>query len=144
METKELASSLRSAISALHKGLRRQTQAANTYSMTEIETIAHLHRSEKLLPTELAALTKVKTQSMSQVLKKMEEEGIVKRTPSKEDKRKVYISLTPSGKKTVEKTRYEKDEWLKNNIEQSLSAKEKELLIKALPVLNKLSQSNKI
>ena len=144
METKELASSLRSAISALHKGLRKQTQAANTYSMTEIETISHLIRNGSLLPTELASLTRITTQSMSQIIKKMEEEGIIKRTPSKEDKRKVYISLTSSGKKTVEKTRYEKDEWLKTIIEKSLSTKEKELLIKALSVLNKLSQTNKI
>jgi DNA-binding MarR family transcriptional regulator len=144
METNELASLLRSAISSLHKGLRKQTQAANTYSMTEIETIAHLHKSDKLLPTELAALTRVKTQSMSLILKKMEEAGIIKRTPSTEDKRKVYISLTASGKKTVEKTRYEKDEWLTTIIEKSLSAKEKELLIKALSVLNKLSQTNKL
>ncbi len=143
METKELASLLRLAISALHKGLRKQTQAVNTYSMTEIETIGHLMHNGSLLPTELASLTRITTQSMSQILKKMEEEGIIKRTLSKDDKRKIYISLTASGKKTVEKTRYEKDEWLKTTIEKSLSAKEKELLIKALPVLNKLSQTNK-
>ena len=41
----------------------------------------------------------------------------------------------------VEKIRYDKDEWLKNMIEQSLSDKEKELLIKALPVLNKLVET---
>ncbi len=144
METKELASSLRLAISSLHKGLRKQTQVANTYSMTEIETIGHLMHNGALLPTELALLTRITTQSMSQILKKLEAEGIIKRTPSKEDKRKAYISLTSSGKKTVEKTRYEKDEWLKASIEKSLSMKEKELLIKALPVLIKLSQTNKI
>jgi DNA-binding MarR family transcriptional regulator len=75
---------------------------------------------------------------MSQILKKLEEEAIIKRTPSKTDKRKVYISLTTSGKKIVEKTKYERDEWLKNAIEKALSDKEKDLLIKALPVLNKL------
>jgi DNA-binding MarR family transcriptional regulator len=144
MKTKELASALRLVISALHKGLRKQTQAANTYSMTEIETLGYLMHKGALLPTELASLTKIKTQSMSQILKKMEEEDIIKRTPSKEDKRKVYISLTVSGKKRVEKTRYEKDEWLMTIIENSLSTKEKELLIKALSVLNKLAQANKI
>jgi DNA-binding MarR family transcriptional regulator len=144
METKDLAVSLRLAISALHKGLRKQMQSVNTYSMTELETIGHLMHHGPLLPTELAARTRITTQSMSQILKKIEEEGMIKRTASKEDKRKVYISLTAAGKKTVEKTRYEKDEWLKTAIEQSLSAKEKELLVKALPVLNKLSQTDQI
>lgn len=144
METKELASSLRSAISTLHKGLRKQTSSAMAYSMTEIETIGYLNHNQQLLPTELARLTRVKTQSMSQILKKMENLGAIKRTPSKEDKRKVYISLTALGKKEVENRRYEKDEWLKNSIETNLSDQEKKLLEKVLPIFNKLSTTNKI
>jgi DNA-binding MarR family transcriptional regulator len=141
MNSATLSTSLRSVIAALHKGLRKQSDSGNTYSMTEMETIGHLIRNPALMPTELATLTRVKTQSMSQILKKMEEQGVIKRTLSKEDKRKVYISLSASGKKMVEKIRYDKDEWLKNMIEQSLSDKEKELLIKALPVLNKLVET---
>lgn len=142
METNELASSLRSVISALHKGLRKQVYSAKTFSLTEIETIAQLVRHNTLLPTELAALTKVKTQSMSQILKKLEAEGIIKRTPSKEDKRKVFISLTNVGKKLIEKTINEKDVWLKGLIKKTLSDKEKEMLAKAVPLLNKLIENN--
>lgn len=138
MNSTELSSSLREVVSSLHKGLRKQISAANSYSMTEMETIAHLIRNPALLPTELAALTRIKTQSMSQILKKMEEQGVIKRTPSKEDKRKVYISLTAAGKKIVDKSKYEKDEWLKAAIEKTLNDKEKELLVKVLPVFKKL------
>jgi DNA-binding MarR family transcriptional regulator len=141
MNIPELSSSLRESVAGLHKRLRKQSQAVKSYSMTETETIGHLFRNDQLLPTELAALTRVKTQSMSQILKKLEEETIIKRTPSKDDKRKVYISLTASGKKIVEKTRYERDEWLKEAIDKTLSAKEIELLTKALPILNKLVQA---
>jgi DNA-binding MarR family transcriptional regulator len=139
MNTTELASSLRLVVSGLHKGLRKQASSVVEYSMTEVETIAHLFRSSSLLPTELAALTKVKTQSMSQILKKLEEQGFIKRTPSKEDRRKVFISLTSYGMKMVEKVRYDKDEWLKQSIEKSLTEKEKDLLEKVLPILNKLT-----
>ena len=138
MATQELVSSLRLVISALHKSLRRQMSSVNTYSMTEIETIGHLARSGSLLPTELATLTKVKTQSMSQILKEMEANHIIKRTPSKEDKGKVFITLTATGKSLVEKAKYDKDEWLKTTIEKTLTEKEKDLLAKAIPVLNKI------
>jgi len=138
MTTQELASALRSVISGVHKSLRRQMSSVNTYSMTEIETIAHLGRLGSLLPTELAALTRVKTQSMSQILKEMEEDRIIKRKPSKEDRRKVYISLTALGKNLVEKAKYDKDEWLKTAIENTLTEKEKDLLAKAIPVLRKI------
>jgi DNA-binding MarR family transcriptional regulator len=140
MNSIELSSSLRAVISTLYKELRKQISSVNTYSMTEFETIRHLARNSSLLPTELAALTRIKTQSMSQILKKMEEQGIIDRTPSEEDKRKVYISLTSFGKKMVEKAKYEKDEWMRSIIEKSLTDEERELLTKALPVLNKLAE----
>jgi DNA-binding MarR family transcriptional regulator len=141
MDTTELSSSLRAVVSSLHKGLRKQADSVKEYSMTEVETISHLFRSSPLLPTELAGLTRITTQSMSQILKKMEQQGIIKRTPSKKDRRKVYISLTPFGKKMVEKVKYDKDEWLKGAIEKALTAKEKELLEKVLPLLNKLVET---
>ena len=142
MDIAELSSSLRSVISSLHKGLRKRMNAANTYSMTEMETIAHLARSSALLPTTLASLTRVKTQTMSQIIKKLEMQGIIKRTPSGDDKRKIFISLTTRGKKWVENTKYERDEWLKKAIEKSLSGKEREALVKVLPILNKLAEIN--
>jgi DNA-binding MarR family transcriptional regulator len=138
MQNSQLASALRSVISNLHKTLRRQLPVAGTYSMTEIETIALLMRNERLLPSELASLTRVKTQSMSQIINKLEANEVVRRTPSRADKRKVYISLTAAGKKMIEKNIYERDEKLKEAIEHSLDKKEKELLQKAVGVLNKL------
>ena len=86
MQTAELAASLRSAVGLLHKGLRRQVSTAGLYSMTEMETIHHLFRASAL-PSELAALTRITTQSMSQILVKLEGNGLIKRTPSKEDGR---------------------------------------------------------
>lgn len=140
MNTTELSTSLRYIISALHKGLRRQMGSATRYSMTELETVGLLNRHPSLLPSELAALTRVKTQSMSQILKKMEEQKVIQRNPSSEDGRKVYISLTPFGKEMVEKTRYDRDEWLRNAIEQSLTEDEIKLIEEAIPVLRKLSE----
>ena len=139
MNNKELSSALRSAVSTLHKGLRKQIYSVNSYSMTELETIGLLNRNGMLLPSELAARTRVKNQSMSQILNKLDEQGVIKRTPSKEDKRKVYISLSSQGKKLVEQTRYDRDEWLRSVIEQTLSEKERELLARSIPILNKLA-----
>jgi len=141
MDPGQLASNLRSTVSKLHKGLRKQISSADNYSMTELETIGYLFRSGPLLPSELAGYTRITTQSMSQILSKLEGQGVIKRTPSREDKRKVFISLTHFGKKMVEKTRYDRDEWLKGLIEASLTAKERELLEKALPVLSKLTET---
>ena len=138
MNSSELSSSLRAVVSALHKGLRKQLYSVDTYSMTELETIKHIAKNTSLLPSELAVLTRIKTQSMSQILNKLEKQDVIKRTTSTEDKRKVYISLTILGKEKVEEIKYHGDEWLKHLIEESLTIEEQELLAKALPVLNKL------
>ena len=78
---------------------------------------------------------------MSQILNKMEQRELIVRTPSEKDKSKVYISLSEKGMEHVKQTRYEKEEWLKGAIEQSLSKEEMHLLEKALPVLRKLAES---
>lgn len=142
MQTKDLASSLRTTISLLHKSLRKQMYSINALSLTEMETIGHLIRNAALLPSELANLTRVKTQSMSQIIKKLEELELITRTPSKDDGRKVYISLTALGKNAVEQTRFERDQWLSDAIEEKLTKEEKELLEKVIPVLNKIVPIN--
>lgn len=142
MNTTELSSSLRAVVSALHKGLRKQLYSADTYSMTELDTIRHLAKNTSLLPSELAAMTRIKTQSMSQVLNKLEKLDVIKRTASTEDKRKVSVSLTDSGLKFIERARYDRDEWLKELIEKTLTEEEKTLLVNALPVLQKLIKIN--
>ena len=135
-----LSNRLRSAVSMLHKRLRKQIYSMGSYSITEIATVGFLYRNPSMLPSELASNTKVTTQTMSQLLKKLEKHKLIIRTPSDTDKRKVYISLTRDGHKMVEQTRYERDEWLANAIEKSLSEKEKDLLNDCIPILNKLAE----
>jgi DNA-binding MarR family transcriptional regulator len=109
--------------------------------MTEFETLALLYQRDSLLPSELAASTKIKTQSMSQILNKLERYGVIIRTPSDTDRRKVYISLTEEGRTMIEQTRYERDEWLNNVINNSLTAKERKVLGDALGILNKIAEA---
>ena len=139
MSQTRLSSSLRMAVGALHKVLRRQTSLISSYSMTELETISLIARKKSILASELAVLTRITTQSMSQILKKMETQGLIGRTGSEEDKRKMHISLTPAGEKLVKQNRYERDIFLQKRIETLLTEKEVALLEKVVPILDKLA-----
>lgn len=141
MNIANLSSSLRTAVSTLNKRLRKQDYSSENYSITEIETMGYLHRKGNLSPSELAGLTKIRPQSMSSILDKFEEQKLIKRIPSKEDKRKIHVVLTTSGKKIVEKTRYERDGWLTKNIDKTLTDKEKKTLKKAIEILNRLAEA---
>lgn len=133
-----VAADLRNVVSDLGKRLRK-TYSADGYSISELTTLSYLYRHTALYPTELAAMAKIKTQSMSAVLKKLEAAKLIRRKANGPDGRKTAISLTALGRKMVDKTRYERDEWLAAAILQALSSKEQELLKAAIPLLQKIA-----
>ncbi|NLR66858.1 MarR family transcriptional regulator [Chitinophaga varians] len=139
MDSFATASSLRLSISNLNKRLRKQVYSTEGFSLSELSTLSYVYQQGAMFPSELAELVKVKNQSMSQILNSLETGGLITRTQSPEDKRKMSVTITPKGKKMVEKTRHERDEWLAEAIEQTLSKEEKKLLTTVLPLLNKIA-----
>jgi len=134
----EIAANLRVVIARLVKILRSESKNNELLSLTERSTLGLVHQYSKILPSELAAIEKVTTQSMSQIINKLLKHGFIKRTPSKKDKRKVLITITSSGKKFVEKRRQEREEWLAKSIAEKINKKEKEILANSIDVLTKL------
>jgi DNA-binding MarR family transcriptional regulator len=59
--------------------------------------MALIFQHEEILPNELAAMEKITTQSMSQILSNLLNLGLIKRRISELDKRKVIISLSEEG-----------------------------------------------
>lgn len=138
MSTFDTASSLRLCVSNLNKRLRKQVYSTEGFSLSELSTFSYIYH-QPMSPSELAELVKVKNQSMSQILNNLEAAGLVKRTQSAEDKRKMEVSITPKGKKMVEKTRHERDEWLAEAIDKALTKEEKKILGAVIPLLNKIA-----
>lgn len=139
MDNFATASSLRLSISNLNKRLRKQVYATEGFSLSELSVLSYVYQQGPLFPSELAELVKVKNQSMSQMLNNLEAAGLITRTQSAEDKRKMSVTITPKGKKMVEKTRHERDEWLAAAIDKTLSGEEKKLLSAAIPLLSRLA-----
>lgn len=134
----EIAASLRTAIQRLVKVLRKQNQNAEMLSLTERSCLGLLYQHRELLPSELAQMEKVTTQSMSQIINHLFKAGLIDKTPSGEDKRKIKMSLTAAGKHYVEQLRQEKQEWLAGVLYEKTTGKEKEVLKEAIHILAKL------
>jgi DNA-binding MarR family transcriptional regulator len=137
----EIASGLRGVISDLHKRLRKQVYSAGELSFTEGNTLSYLYKAGSLFPSDLADINKIKKQSMSQVLKHLEERKLIRRVVMKEDKRKMAISLTGAGERMIEKTRYERDEWLAAVIREWIGEKDARILAAAIPLLRKVADA---
>ena len=134
----ELASEVRTLLTRLIKKLRKESATGQHLSLTERSTMSLLYQQKQLLPSELAASEKITNQSMSQILNHLLELGYITRTASETDKRKVLISLTKTGEKTLLRVRTERDEWLAKAISDSCSEEEIILLKKVMGPLNKI------
>ena len=134
----DLATRLRSEMYRLVKVLRKETRNDELLSLTERSTLALVYQYTEILPGELALLEKVTTQAMSQIINHLLELGLIIKTPSEADRRKVIVTLTDAGKKLVRQRQAEKQEWLNRRIAETLSAREKQTLAEAIHILTKL------
>lgn len=135
----EVAANLKMAMSRLLKVLRKNTNKEVQLSLTERSTLGLLYRHSEMIPSDLAAKEKVTNQSMSQIIKKLSGLGYIEKTPSKEDKRKALISITPEGRSFVDSYLHKKNEWLAQVIKEKTTEQEKEILSKAILILTKLA-----
>lgn len=138
MNTIQLATELRAITTRLVKKMRTKTPINDVLSLTERSTIFLLYQNGEMLPSELAAMEKVTTQSMSQILKHLFELGFIQRRISTNDKRKSIITLSKEGKDVVRAVGAGKEEWLHHALEQTCSQKELQMLSKVVSSLNKI------
>ena len=75
---------------------------------------------------------------MSQIIHKLSDLDYVRKTASKEDRRKVIITITAKGKKYIEQKRTKGNEWLARAITEKTTETEKRILTNAIKVLTKL------
>lgn len=87
------------AISRIHRGIVRESGLLDGV-MTQpgarlVMPLLAVHG--ELSQRELAELTRLKAPSISAILKKMEDEGLVERRFNPDDRREIRVSLTPHG-----------------------------------------------
>ncbi|MBS1918464.1 MAG: MarR family transcriptional regulator [Bacteroidetes bacterium] len=134
----QLASELRTVVSRLIRKLRVKSESASLLSLTERSTLALLDQHKTLLPSEMAAMEKITTQSMSQIVNHLAELGYINRKTSGIDKRKCMISLSKKGYQVLLQVRSERDEWLTKALKETCSPKELRALERAIVPLTRL------
>ncbi|PWS29196.1 MarR family transcriptional regulator [Pedobacter yonginense] len=139
--TQEIAAQLRSTVTRLTRQLRKQN-VSSEFSNAELLTMSLLEQHGKVLSTELADMERVSKQAISQIINRLFEAKCVERFPSAEDKRKVFIGLTPLGEKHIVATRRIKEEWLSQTMEKIFSPEEINLIQAFLPLLTRLAEYN--
>jgi DNA-binding MarR family transcriptional regulator len=135
-----LAQSLREMVKKLHRRIRKKISDARHLSDAEENVVRILFRTEYVLPSQLCTQLGLSSQFVSQVLNKLEALGHISRQTSKEDKRKILVSLSPMGRNIVENLRQETTEWMAAIISKQYTAQQKEIIRQAVELLSALPE----
>src|SRR5215475_2502010 len=134
----QLAEQLRAAITRLNRRLR-QARPVDELTQNQISVLTSLELAGALTPRELADAERVQPPTMTKVVAKLEERGLVQRTPHPTDGRQVLLSATAEGRAVMAEQRRAKDEWLTRTL-AGLPAMERETLRQAAEILGRIAR----
>jgi DNA-binding MarR family transcriptional regulator len=132
----EMAPRLRFAVARLNRLLRRRGVGELTLSLqSALSSIAN-HGPVKL--SELAAIERVAPPTVTKMIGRLEDEGLVARFTDPADGRATLVSCTDSGEAWIAAARSMRTAWLAERL-SSLSPAELESLVAAIAVLESLA-----
>jgi DNA-binding MarR family transcriptional regulator len=121
--------------------LVRRLRAENTFPLSHGTVLARLESDGPQTTSALAAAERVRPQSMAHTIAELRAAGYVARRPHPLDKRQILIELTDEGLARLHDDRRRREGWLAEAIATQLSADEQEILIRAVPLLDRLTHS---
>jgi DNA-binding MarR family transcriptional regulator len=86
---------------------------------------------------ELAADERVSTAAMSKRISRLERDGLVERTPSEKDRRRIGLTLTEDGQRVLRRVRSRRTAWLASRL-GALSPAELAAVVAAAEPLSRL------
>ena len=120
--------------------LVRRLRAEHTFSISQGVVLARLDREGPQTTSALATAERVRPQSMAQTVAELQSAGLVSRTPDPTDGRRVLIELTAGGRDALAADRRRREGWLAEAMAAELTPEEQETLIRAVPLLRRLTQ----
>lgn len=138
-ETARLAGELRGLIGQLRRRLR-QVDNAGVLTPTQSAVLGRLDREGPATQAQLAAAERVRQQSMAATLGTLDEARLLDRTRDPDDGRRVVISLSDTGRKTVRGLIHNREEWLAAALATGFTDDERRTIADALPLLRRLAQ----
>lgn len=132
-----LASDIRMATFRLARRLRSE-RAVDSMSDGQFAVLAALNVHGPHTLGELAERERVSAPSMNRTVNCLEESGYLSRTPDENDRRKVNIELTDTGREVVVETVRRRDSWLEHALE-ALDPAQRELLAEAAHIMREVA-----
>jgi DNA-binding MarR family transcriptional regulator len=139
VSAEQLAVSLREAIMRLNRRLR-QARAVGDLTFSQLSALTSLQLAGALTPRELADTERVQPPTMTKIVGKLEERGLVVRTPHPTDRRQVILSATERGRAVYAQFEKARNEWLARPLAE-LGPDERDTLERAAQILRQVARN---
>src|SRR5580765_7824458 len=114
LDAMAVADSLRPTLLRLARELRREKIAG--VSPHQVGLLVAIKYTPSITVGGLAAEERVSTAAMSKRVSRLERDGLVARTPSETDRRRVGLTLTEDGQRTLRRVRSRRTAWLASRL----------------------------
>ena len=131
----DLASRLRLDISRMARRLRQEAGAL--LSPSQAAALTTIERHGPLTPSELAERERVQRPTVTRVLARLEEAGLVDRAADPQDRRSSLVSISEDGRALLESARARTDAFLARRID-ALEPADREALERAAALLERM------
>jgi len=106
-----VAAALRPSLMRISRELRRESRAVGV-SAEQVSLLVAIKYAPGIGAGELAARERVSPPAMTQHVDRLERDGLVVRTPSPDDRRRVGLALTEEGRRVLRRVRSRRTAWL--------------------------------
>jgi DNA-binding MarR family transcriptional regulator len=140
VETTELASRLRLAVTRLARRLRQEAEPGITPSL--LIALSSIDRAGRLTIGDLCTAEQVQPPTMSRIVAALVDAGLAVREADPVDRRVAWVRATPEGTKLLQRSRRRKDAYLAKQI-RGLDRDELAVLEDAAAILERLVESGR-
>ena len=108
------------------------------HTLTQLAALGTVERHGPISPGDLAAHERVQPPSMTRVVSRLEDDGLLARTPHPRDGRQQLLTITAAGRALLAADRRRRDAWLSQQL-AGLTQEEVAAVVAALPLLERLA-----
>jgi DNA-binding MarR family transcriptional regulator len=138
-DVSEVAGALRVAVGLLVRQLRQPLNDGEL-SIAESSALGRLERSGPATSSDLARLDRISPQSMGVTVAALLERGLIERSRDPEDGRRIVLSITAAGRRTVHDKRGARTEQIATALRNGFSEDELGQLMAAAALLERLAE----
>ena len=139
VEAERLAVALRDAITRLNRRVR-QERPVGDLTFSQLSALTSLQLAGALTPRELADVERVQPPTMTKIVGKLEDRGLVARTPHPTDRRQVILAATEQGRAVFAQFERARNEWLARQLAE-LTEDERDTLERAAQILQQVARA---